>query len=739
MRPPIRGDVPAAAVLWSSAGSRPSATLVCKLTFDLAPGKLQRSPGQEPIVEADRFWDESPARSLRFASDLSPRKPKLDVYVVGHAYAPGGRSTRSVVARLVVGTLDKSIEVLADRSAGPDGTILHGPKFSQMPLVYERAIGGPRTWNPIGIRPDVRDAYGRSALPNLLPVSARPDVTPEPAGFGPIAPRWPGRLEKLGRFAPTFPHEAWTREPLPAGFDFAYFNAAPADQQLAALRGGETILLENLHRTESILSTKVPTVRPRASAKRASGVEPVAMVLDTLVIDTDRSLLVMTWRGSSALEHASDIPAFDVEMETFAAHDLEITQGLRDQPDDSLFVTHETGEPPAVPTARSARHEALPFAPAAAAKPEERPATAPPPPSPVADIPWAGARPAPLPHLVDPPTPAPPAPPLPAPPLPAPHAAAPPAAAPAWTPPLSPPGLVTHAANAALLGAAGASNAASDPRQASALATAGGGPVRARPAEVLELVWFDPAVTARVKRNPEWKRILDELEETEFDPEAEVQVSGDAPEDADDKRELFEVLTRATPSGPEKIDEALALAIRKDGYFAPRLLLVSGDLAFEFEELELLKATVAAATPFAGAEDDLGKAVERAATFLQAPGLVVAPDVARGFTQRIRDAFAASPRLVQASYLEEQTERALLERRAYQQRSAFGRRHLRGELVFLGMDGGVPTYLPEDLAKKLPMFRRFRARLLTEVHYQEDQHEAHAASFKAVALARVVR
>lgn len=299
--------------------------------------------------------------------------------------------------------------------------------------------------------------------------------------------------------------------------------------------------------------------------------------------------------------------------------------------------------------------------------------------------------------------------------------------------------VVSHSSAAVLAGAAAASNAATDPRLVPSAKGAEKGPFRPPVAEVLELVWFDPSVTARVKRNPEWKRILDELEQTEFDPEVELELAGESPEDADDKRELFEVLTRARPSGPEKIDDALVDAVRRDGLFAPRLLLVSGEMRFEFEELELLKATVAAATPFATEDDELKKAVERAGDFLKAPGLLVSPDVARGFVKRVRDAFASAPRLVQATYLEEQTERALLERRAYQRRSAFGQRHLRGELAFIGMDAGVPTYLPEDLAKKLPMFRRFKARLLAEVHYQEDQYEAYAASFKAVALARVVR
>ena len=87
----------------------------------------------------------------------------------------------------------------------------------------------------------------------------------------------------------------------------------------------------------------------------------------------------------------------------------------------------------------------------------------------------------------------------------------------------------------------------------------------------------------------------------------------------------------------------------------------------------------------------------------------------------------------------EQTERVLTDRRAYQRKSVFGERHLRGQTFFIGMDAGIPTYLPAARAKKLPMFRTFRFKMLAEAHYQEDQYEANATAFKPVALARVVR
>ncbi len=726
--PVVRGEIPSTTVLWRATPTQWTCTVVAKATFLLAPGPMQLAPTQEAIVEADTYWDDDPRRSLSAANDLAPAKPKIDVLLVGHAFAPGARNTRSIVARLVAGTLDKSVNVLADRSAGHDGTILHGPKFARMPLRYERAVGGPKTWNPVGLRPDARDAYGRTTLPNV--VSADADVAAiEPAGFGPIGPQWPTRLERLGRLAPTFHHDAWSAAPLPEGFDLAYFNCAPLDQRLDALRAGDPILLENLHRSEPVLATAVPGVEPSVTVRRDGRAEILAPRLDTVLFDTDRAIVSFTWRTRVELARREEPLELEVALVTPSKRAVTPQPFAPPAPSGGALPFSQAG----APSRPVSRLGALPFVEARSQQSprnehptQQMPAiaepsaskTAPPPP-----LATAQAQP-----------PVPPPPSVPEPSWAAPAATPPP---PAWQGAIyTPPAALAPAA--VLAGAAAASNAATG-STANAAPETKRSRVRPSPAEILELVWFDPAATPRVKRHPEWKAILDDLESEEFDPTLDEEPLQDDAADGDDRREVFEVLTRGSPSGPDRIEHALVDAVRPDGRFAPRLMLVAGELTFEFDDMEVLKATLAAATPFATEEGELKRAVDRASDFLKSPGLVCAPDVARGFTQRIRDAFRASPRLVQASYLEDQTERALLDRRAYQRRTVFGEKHLRGETMFVGLTAGVPTYLPDALAKKLPMFRRFKLRMLAEAHHQEDQYEAHAAAFKPVAVARVVR
>ena len=78
-------------------------------------------------------------------SDFIPGKARADVILVGYAFAPRKEPVCSLVARLNVGELDKSIEVFGERSFTAEGELQEGPRFVRMPLRWERAAGGPET------------------------------------------------------------------------------------------------------------------------------------------------------------------------------------------------------------------------------------------------------------------------------------------------------------------------------------------------------------------------------------------------------------------------------------------------------------------------------------------------------------------------------------------------------------------------------------------------------------------
>ncbi len=221
--------LPVSSVLWQKGSASWVLTLVCKATFDLVPGESTLAADQDAPNDADNHWNNDVSRSLRAPGNLVPLKVRADVLLVGSAFAAGGAPVRSLVARLLVGKVDKAIEVVTNRVVGRDGTVQEGAAFTRMPLVYERAAGGPGTINPVGMRRDGRDAYGRLQLPNLQPPGLRVtgEAAIEPVGFGPIPPRWPSRLEKLGRQGAAWSAGDWSKTALPADVDLTHFNVAP--------------------------------------------------------------------------------------------------------------------------------------------------------------------------------------------------------------------------------------------------------------------------------------------------------------------------------------------------------------------------------------------------------------------------------------------------------------------------------------------------------------------------------
>lgn len=140
----------------------------------------------------------------------------------------------------------------------------------------------------------------------------------------------------------------------------------------------------------------------------------------------------------------------------------------------------------------------------------------------------------------------------------------------------------------------------------------------------------------------------------------------------------------------------------------------------------------------AGADKKLKDSVDAAAEALKGPPIPRATGLSELMTTRIREAYAQAHRALPAGHLESQTERMLLEDRHYQKRAVLGQTWIRGLLYPSGAQEPIPTYLPESLSQKLPIAQRIRARVIAEVHTQQDQYEAHPHALRALSLARVV-
>ncbi len=344
-------------VLWQSRPGSFVLTVVCKAMYHLRPVTSPLAAQQEEPNELDGYWDDDERRSVSAPSDLAPFKRQADILLVGHAWAPGRQPVRSLVAGLTVGTLDKAIEVHGDRAWTLGRRLSEGAPFVKMSLRWERAAGGQGTMNPVGVpstlQPDFR---GLSVIPNLLPAGFRlmspADVIP-PVGTGPIAPTWPERLARLGKHATSWDNHAWQLRPLPEDLDATFFNVAPSDQQVSQIRCDERIVLENLHPDHPRLATKLDRVMPRAVVQRAGvGTQEVRLRCDTLVIDTDRGICSLTWRGAVPLRHQAESGRVVVTAERLPA-----THG-----DDEALATMFLG---LVPEASVHTEPVLPFVDAA--------------------------------------------------------------------------------------------------------------------------------------------------------------------------------------------------------------------------------------------------------------------------------------------------------------------------------------------------------------------------------------
>jgi hypothetical protein len=210
------------------------------------------------------------------------------------------------------------------------------------------------------------------------------------------------------------------------------------------------------------------------------------------------------------------------------------------------------------------------------------------------------------------------------------------------------------------------------------------------------------------------------------------------PDESEDTRDIFDILARGATQDVDQLDAELAAAVRPGGKFVPPLLLLAGELSFPFDERESLKAAIAAATPVAGTDEIIKNSLREAREFL-AGGESCPPVIVDGYTARIREALGRGRKALTPEALDAHVERVVLDGRHYQKRQVLGLNAIRGLLHTATGTGArpAPLYLPDDIAKKLPLFSRFRVRVIAELYIQEDQHESHNAALKVRALGRI--
>ena len=281
---------------WKKTTSEYYSTFIVKGTYQFLHEGIAIAVDEPAPLNGNVHYDEDPDRSLCYASDFVPYKPRADILLTGDAYVPDGQPVKVFDAKLMVGPVSKTVTIIGKRCWS---RLAEPELFKSIALIYENAYGGPKnSFNPVGIG-QVSDELPNIEYPNRL-ISDRKQKTP-PAGFGPLAEAWEPRSQMIGTFGAEWFENQWPG--YPEDIDWGFFNAAPADQQVKDyLRGDEALQLTNLHPEHSQYETQLPGLRIRLflnqkKDKDALEFSEVRLNLDTMQIDMHDEIMNLVWRG----------------------------------------------------------------------------------------------------------------------------------------------------------------------------------------------------------------------------------------------------------------------------------------------------------------------------------------------------------------------------------------------------------------------------------------------------------
>lgn len=231
-------------------------TLLVKGTF-----RFSRSRGlvlaDEPreIELADRWLEEPGVSPLIYESDLALTKPACDLVAVGAAVRADGKEAKDVDVELALGDVKKSVRVRSERA------------LQRIPL-----------WHLESHPP--KGLFGKPKAPEGVGFLRR---TREP------------RLGWAGTY-----DDAWKdgRAPfLPADFDTRYFQCAYPDLTIPEHpRGGEVLRCKGLLPGGAV-EARLPRWKVEVVMHtEGGGRETHRLAMDTIVVDSDASLLLVSWR-----------------------------------------------------------------------------------------------------------------------------------------------------------------------------------------------------------------------------------------------------------------------------------------------------------------------------------------------------------------------------------------------------------------------------------------------------------
>ncbi len=292
-------------------------TLVVKAGFRFdARGTVSAEQGVE-IETSDRHYDAPLTSALEAASDIVPFKAGGELLLSGTAYPP---HRTALVAKTEAALVfadgrrwSKSLRITGRRRWQRKLVMMlpgDPEPMAPTPIRYEFAYGGVdrvrqalEARNPVGLG---FAKYGRVANGQEMAriekgpaFVSKPSEHPAPAGYGPIPAGWQprrGETENVDEEALAAGLCPYAQQPSPT-----MFNYAPPDQRFPApFAGGEAVTLRGFfpNLNDTAVSFQLPRLQLEAHLSLEGALQPVALVCDTVIVDTELSTVSLVWRGA---------------------------------------------------------------------------------------------------------------------------------------------------------------------------------------------------------------------------------------------------------------------------------------------------------------------------------------------------------------------------------------------------------------------------------------------------------
>jgi uncharacterized protein YjbI with pentapeptide repeats len=249
------------------------------------------------LLPQDLFWETVQAATAYFDEGL----PKVHGELLVSGSARSAAPVTELGVQVALGAVKKTLHVFGERFWS-GGRPSKPTPFTEIPITWERALGGPKDANNYAGRGEEPDeTVGAVLLPNVeLPdrLIGSPNDRPPPAGFGPRLAAGLPRRDWLGTM-----DERWIEDrcpEMPLDFNPLFGQEACEDQWSKEYWcGDEPFSLLNMHPTLPRWEGRLPGLRARAWVRRVQAPEPaeVPLVLDTVWFFPTDGRVALVWRG----------------------------------------------------------------------------------------------------------------------------------------------------------------------------------------------------------------------------------------------------------------------------------------------------------------------------------------------------------------------------------------------------------------------------------------------------------